>query len=45
MFLNSRKKTAIKELSNVFNQTAEMLASGDEYRKGSSNATRTYVPF
>ena len=33
MFLNSRKKTAIKELSNVFNQTAEMLASGDEYRK------------
>ena len=33
MFLNTRKKTAIKELSNVFNQTAEMLASGDEYRK------------
>ncbi|RAH04876.1 MAG: hypothetical protein CMA00_004935 [Methanobacteriota archaeon] len=33
MLLNVRRKSAIKELASVFNQTAEMLASGDEYRK------------
>jgi len=30
---NRRKKAAIKELAGIFNQTAEMLASGDEFRK------------
>jgi hypothetical protein len=33
IFVNSRRKSAIKELASIFNQTAEMLASGDEYRK------------
>ena len=33
MLANRRKKTAIKELANIFGQTVEMLASGDEYRK------------
>ena len=33
MLVNTRRKSAIKELASVFSQTAEMLASGDEYRK------------
>ena len=33
MLVNYRRKSAIKELASVFSQTAEMLASGDEYRK------------
>ena len=33
MLASRRKKTAIKELANIFGQTVEMLASGDEYRK------------
>ena len=31
--LSRRRKAAIKELAGIFNQTAEMLASGDEFRK------------
>tara|TARA_B100001250_G_scaffold396953_1_gene403519 strand:- start:1427 stop:2521 length:1095 start_codon:yes stop_codon:yes gene_type:complete len=33
MLLNSRRKSAIRELAKVFGQTVEMLASGDEYRR------------
>ena len=33
VIVNRRKKAAIKELAGIFNQTAEMLASGDEFRK------------
>jgi len=32
-FVYRRRKAAIKELAGIFSQTAEMLASGDEYRK------------
>ena len=31
--LSRRKRAAIKEMAGIFSQTAEMLASGDEYRK------------
>lgn len=31
--VSQRKKAAIKELAGIFSQTAEMLASGDEYRR------------
>ena len=33
LLLNSRRKSTIRELAKVFGQTAEMLASGDEYRR------------
>ena len=31
--INTRRKSTIKELANIFGQTVEMLASGDEYRR------------
>ena len=33
MAINTRRKSTIKELANIFGQTVEMLASGDEYRR------------
>ena len=41
---NRKRKSTIREVAKVRGQTVEMLASGDEYRRPSSYATRICVP-